>query len=273
MHKRLLFISFLSLILVNGYSQKANHKSSLTLSLGPSFPLGKYANKNLDDDRAGLAGIGEQVNISYDLKLWKHISLSATLYGQRNGIKAKDIAADLSQRKYYDIGVFVSTPGFPPPVVTTYSTYPNWKIDKKAWMMGSVLLGATGEFPFKPSGKLSFIAKIMAGAIYVSSPKIHGMSVTDTTEAVIDQQSKSTFGVSFLLRTGLKYNINKRWSFIAGIDHFSTSSITFHDVQTTLTTVKRVVGNLIYAAQQMQTADGKQAINTLNLNVGIGFKL
>jgi hypothetical protein len=267
MAKRLLFISFLSLILFSCYSQK----SSLTLSVGPSFPVGAYAGKNLDNEHAGFAGIGEQVNISFDYKPGKYFGFSATLYGQRNGLNAKAMERDLSQRRY-SIGFFTWYPGAPPPTTVTYVTYPNWKINKSAWMMGSALVGVSAELPCNKSGNLSFVAKIMAGVVYVSSPKLFGKSVTDTAQAQIEQTSESALGISYLTRAGLKYHLNKKWILVAGVDYFSTGRLTFDDVKATLTSAK-TTGGLPQSSQSMQTGDARQTISTINLNVGVGLRL
>src|ERR1044072_2017671 len=117
MPKRLPLILFLSFIAFGSYSQK----STLTLSLGPSFPVGDFAAKNIDNKQAGFASVGEQVNISFDYKVGKHISLSAMLYGQRNGLNRKAMESNLSQRKFYGGGAFVwsgEVLGQPPPPTT-----------------------------------------------------------------------------------------------------------------------------------------------------------
>jgi hypothetical protein len=272
MSKRLLFTSLLSLITCACFAQKNNRKSSLTLSLGPSFPVGSYAAKSLGNDKAGFASIGEQVNISYDLPIGKYVDISFMLYGQRNGLNRKAMEGELSQSKFYGSGFFVWSPGTVPPTNPTYTTYPNWKVDKKAWLMGSALGGVSAEIPFKPTSKYSFIAKLMVGAVYVSSPKLYGESITDTAQAYVEQTSKSAFGVSYLVRAGIKYNLNKKWSFVAAIDHFATNSIKFKDVKATVTTFK-TVGGLPQATQSSMTADASQTINALNLNVGISLRL
>src|SRR5262245_46693691 len=105
MTRQLLLISFLSLILLESYSQK----SMLTLSAGPSFPVGDFGYAGTYDSRSGFAGFGEQVNIGYDYKLGKYLSISVMVYGQRNSFARKAMQRKMWEPLYNPMALYASS--------------------------------------------------------------------------------------------------------------------------------------------------------------------
>lgn len=258
--------------LTNCYSQAFKNKNYVGFSIGPSIPIGNYGSKDMKNNLAGFAKIGLSVNLSYGHKLGKHVGISAMLLGQLNPLNKKALENEFSQAKISNGVWFSSSTTDPPPSPPSYTIYPNWKFDKDSWKMGSFLLGADGEFP-SHSRNLFLMAKAMMGVIYVSSPEISGSSTTDTATANVKQSSVSAFGISYLLRGGIKYMVNRKISILFSVDHFSTNNIKFKDIKATFNSVKYVDGYPSSTTQSSTTADGKQKINAINVNVGIQLKI
>lgn len=271
MIKTISIIIFSSLTLSSCYSQTFKDKNYVGFSIGPSIPIGNYGSKDMKNDLAGFAKIGLSMNLSYGIKLRKHVGISAMLLGQLNPLNKKALENEFSQAKISDGVFFASSTTDPPPSPPSYTIYPNWKFDKDSWKMGSFLLGADGEFP-SHSRNLFLIAKAMMGVIYVTSPEISGNSTTDTATANVKQNSVSAFGVSYLLRGGIKYMVNRKMGILFSVDHFSTNNIKFKDIKATFDSVKYVDG-FPSSTQSSITADGKQKINAINVNVGLHIKI
>jgi hypothetical protein len=268
--KKIILAAIISLLTVSSsYSQTAGNRGYLGISVGPSFPVGNYGRKNLDNSASGFAKTGETVAISYAKLTGKHFGFAGILVGQLNPLDTKAMENSFSQMRI-PLGIWSSSTTNPPP--GPYTTYPNWKIEKKSWLAASLLAGGYGEF--SSGDNFSFTVKAMAGVVYASSPAITGSSITDTAQAYYKQSSKSALGMSYLTSGGIKYNLSKKISLLTNVEYFATSEIRLKDIKTTITTFKGTPGSPDYsAAQSIRTADGKQTIGTVNVVVGIGISL
>jgi Outer membrane protein beta-barrel domain len=269
MKKIISLLPILFLIVLNSYSQKENAKSNLSVSFGPCVPVGAFANKDIYSSTSGVAKIGEAVNISYTYLVDKHFGIAASLLGQRNGINTKSFEDAFSIHKFYD-GFYSGTLTDPPPN-PTYSIYPNWHFDKKSWKSASLLVGGYCEFPLQPSGKISFTGKVMAGVVYAKSPGLYGSSVTDTAKATITQSSNHADGFEWLVSGGIKYNLTKKISLLAGVDYAGTNDISFHNIKTTFFTIHNYSTAMAYTSENFSEVSGKQNMSTVHLNFGIGL--
>jgi hypothetical protein len=75
MRKRCLFISVLILHFCCGYTQLKN-KNYLDFTIGPSFPVGEYGQKDIKNNSSGFANTGEFLKISYVHQLLAVLSIS-----------------------------------------------------------------------------------------------------------------------------------------------------------------------------------------------------
>ena len=269
MKKIISLLPILFLIILNSYSQKENSKSDISISFGPSFPLGAFANKDIYSNTSGVAKIGEAVNISYTYLVDKHFGIAASLLGQRNTINTKSFEDAFSIHKFYDAfytGTIADPPGNP-----SYSTYPNWHFDQKSWKSASLMVGGYCEFPLQPSGKISFTGKVMAGVVYAKSPGLYGSSITDTAKATITQSSNHAYGFEWLVSGGIKYPLTKKISLRSSVDYAGTNNISFHNIKTTFFTVHNYSTAMAYASENYSEGGGKQNMSTVHLNFGIGF--
>ena len=275
MPKRLPVILLLIIIAQQGLSQKAD-KGSLTLSLGPSIPLGDFGKKEFYNNKAGLAGIGQQATISYDHKLGKTFSLSVTFLAQRNPLNRKYVQEELGEAHIIGvIGMYTTTLQPPPQYAVPYSRDGNWKVDRSAWFVGSLLLGVSAEFPLKESGDLAFFTKAMIGVARASTPKLHATSSSDTAYVVQDQTSRSATGVSYTLKGGLKYNLSEKLIGLFSVDYFGTGRINFTRIKSTTTATRFTTGSSTPSqiSQSQTIFNSNQAISAVNVSVGFGLRL
>ena len=244
------FTIILLIVLCNCQAQTAD-KGYFSLSIGPSFPIGDYASKDVSSPSSGIAKTGQVINFSYERVLGKQLGIAATLHGQRNPIDVETFEK------------FLANTGFS-----------NWKIDKAAWVSGSVLFGLYGQFPVKASTNIAFTTRGMLGVVYAKSPELNGTSTSSTSSALIEQTSVSAFGLSYLLNTGIKYSLNKKISLLGEVEFFGTPELKFKDVKATFRSATFAPGGFpISVQEQTSTTDGKQTISSINLNFGIAIKL
>jgi len=276
MNKRLLLITFITLMAFSCFAQKPNDKNVLSFSTGLSIPLGDYAATSPTNNQSGYAKAGEHLSLQFEHKLNSKFGIIAELYGQRNGINNTLLAQQFSQVKFYQ-PVFYN-PSEPPPA-PQYVTYPNFKVDKHSWYTGAVLVGAEIHIPLATTNKLFFTAKAAIGAAYVSAPKLNASSITDTAAAFITQGSASAFGFAYMAGAGAEYKLTKKLGLAFGIDYFGTQ-VTFKN---TTETVVQLYGfnipnlpipsNANAISVGKTTADQKQPVAALNVHAGITLVL
>jgi len=265
-----LFFLAITLITVNAQAQQ--HKSHLEIAIGPSFPVRHFAQDNINSSSSGFAKTGQSVNISYSRLLGKRLGVAASLRGQRNPLNIHSMEEEFSKFEIPQGLWTVSNPGQPlPPLPTT--TYPNWKFDKQSWLLGSLLLGAYGEFPTS-NEKTSFIAKALIGAIYADVPGAEGRSITDTATASFVQTKTDSFGFTYSVDAGLKFDIAKTLSFLMTVEYTGTNNLRFDPATATFTATDGTPGTPGYSVSQSTvTGEPRQIISSVNLMVGVSIKL
>ena len=277
--KRFLFgAALLLLVFVRGFSQDKKDNSILSLSFGPSLPLGNYHSTDINNSKAGFAGFGGDVNISYAHLLHKNFGIAAAVIGHFHPLNTNAMEKSFDNEKFITGPVFITGMGQPPPPPTSYIEWSNWKFNKKSWLSGSALLGAYGDFPVTP--KVSIIAKAMAGAACVSMPELKGEAYNDTSLIMVDQKKVSSIGFAYVLNAGVKYNLTKRFSLLAAIEYFSTANIKFKNVTSTsfigiypVIPYTYILGNYSVIDASSSTANVYQKLSSLNLNIGVGLNL
>jgi hypothetical protein len=271
MQKNWLLPSTLILIAFNCFAQNKNN-GTIVFSIGPSFPVGKYASKDIMSNSAGLAKTGETASLSFYSKRKKQFGFTVAMQAQRNPLNTKALENGFSQAKFSQFVVFASNGTMPPPP-SSYTTYPNWKFDKHAWLAASLLAGCYAEFASHNSS-LSFILKGMIGGLYVSSPKLNGKSITDTATASFEQNSKSGIGFTCLLGSGIKYQLSKKLSLYSDLEYAGTNDIKFKKIHGVFFTTHGSPGSPNYSVSQATiTADRRQKITNINFRIGMGLRL
>ena len=268
MKKLLLIILVFSYPSIKLFCQ--SNKGTLSLSIGPSFPLGNYAKTDQANNLSGYSKAGESINISFNYKLNNGVVFEAMLYGERNGLNTKAFANQFSEAGFF---TFYGDPRY----------YSNWTIDKKSWNVESLLLGVTRHWPIgKPNGRISILAKTLLGLAYVQSPELNANSKTDTSYVILHQNNASAIGTSFLLSAGVEYRLSKKIGIVFSCDYFGTTQILFKNITEGIAATN---GGLrvpkIYSLPNSEstpiaesiTDNSKQTIISINIKLGICFTL
>ena len=255
------------------FSQAAKERGNISITVGAAMPVGQFASTALLDSKSGFAKTGESLSLSYSRPIAKTTSLIVHIQAQRNPINKNAFENSFSQLKIYQ-GFYAGSGQNNPPPQTSYKIYPGWKFEKKSWLYRALLLGAQKQFKPNSYDKINLFAKIMAGAMYAQSPELNGKSFSDTATANFQQSKSSAFGFVYSFGGGFNYTLTKTVFLTSALAYFGSNKIVFKDVKTTFTTTKGTFGSPEYSVQQSATTgNGKQAISSVNVAAGIGFKL
>lgn len=266
MRKQIILLAIIICSALSGFSQTISSKSSITLSVGPSFSLGDYGNTDKENNYAGYSNTGINASISYRYKLNKTIGLEAMVYGQQNALKTSALEKNFSEASLLD-----QQPGY----------YSNWSIEKKNWQIGSFLVGVSGEIPSENSSKLSFNAKILLGLAYSKSPDIKGDSRNENDYAIIIGKYGTGIAPSWLISPAVNYQLNNRFKLSLNTSYFGTTKISFKDVTEVIAATNggliipgfydlknSVNGPIIYEDKTTR----KQSIQSISVNFGVSFQ-
>ncbi len=271
--KKLLLLIFVAFIHSTFIFSQVRDKATISLKAGPAFSTGHFASTNLYDESSGFAKTGETISLFYAKPIAKKIAFLINASGQRNPINRGAFEASFSKAKIYQGFYFGSDPNNPPPQ-TSYEIYPNWTFEKSSWLYAALQLGAEGRFPLNEQKNIQLIINVTVGSLYATSPGLKGNSITDTSSATLTQSKGSAFGLIYSIACGLNYHLNKRYFITSALNYTGTNEVTFKNVKTVLTTTKGNFGTPGYSVQQSTTtANGKQAITSINLLIGFGISL
>jgi hypothetical protein len=273
---------FVSLIIFSlcglaAYCQQQPQKSHFDILVGPSIPLGKLAKKDGDTRNAGFAKTGEYLKVSAVKSINNKFSFGAFIQVQRNPVSTSALENFASKLNAPTLVFGTGFPPLPPPPPSgPEDTFKNWHFNKSAWTSTSLLIGVIRDLEFKQHPQLSAFAGVYVGGVYCWSPKIHGESTSDTANAKFTQSSSSGIGFAYSATTGLKYSLNTKTKLVFNVDYFGTTNINFSGVKSNLNASRTGIfggGGLPSAWGWQRTADAKQAIQSINIGLGISFLL
>ena len=147
----ILFILCLSLSICKTYSQNTDLPFKAAISVGPSFPVGKFSNTVPDSSTfPSAAKPGPSVTVSFSYG-FRHSHFGIEILGgwQQNNVNDFAIARHLAAGMPAGSEIGVKTD--------------NWHIWK-------ILAGPTFEFPFTKNGKLSFECGVLGGVLKTTIP-------------------------------------------------------------------------------------------------------
>lgn len=229
--------AFLVLILSSPLFSQNESNGYIGLSVGPSFPIGDFASKDTDNDEAGLANPGVMFEISFAHKLGgSNFGISALLRGQGLPTDAQTIADEFGQQ----------APGA------------DWTVESESWGIGAFMFGGYGSFPV--SDNISFDTRAMIGFASASSPKLDVTGSANGNIIWIEQESADASAFAYLVGAGFQFGVGDNISLLTNLDYLGTGP-EFSEVET-----KTSDGNT-------STSTWEQSIGTINLSVGIAYKL
>jgi hypothetical protein len=241
------------------YYASAQHKSQLSLSFGPTLPVGNYAQKDTNGSLVGFAygkvvngsGLAKTgINLSLDYKYYLSDSwgLALQLKGQRNSVDANFI------RQYIlDHGASTAT------------------AQSDSWVAGSILAGGFYHTPIcRKIDKWEMQLKLVGGVLKTSIP---GQTVNSTYSqqgnpipiVAYSKRDAQTLGLGFAwqISAQLQYRLSKNVSLIGGIDYSDAS------LHTTYHYVQLINGN--YTIGDPYTVHF--GMGSININAGLGIWL
>ena len=187
---------------------------SIAASVGASFPTGKFAGKDFSDSSQSLATMGLAVDLLCDYRINAHFGLALLLTGQDNSVNTLSIEKQMAARNLDATAIDVNSGD---------------------WMIGKVMLGPTLSLPFGKTGKWQFTARLMAGAMRTSEPKLLVQEVSELSggfglSGPVTEESQSYRGkvslpwaFAYLGGVAARYAINERWSFRVDLDYSGAS--------------------------------------------------
>jgi len=95
---------FLAILMCQKLFSQQN-KSTLAISIGPSFPVGNYSKTEADIEQSGYAAMGGAVSLSYAHRIGNGFSVVAMVGIQKNGTNKAAFEKQVSQ------SAFVIAPG------------------------------------------------------------------------------------------------------------------------------------------------------------------
>jgi hypothetical protein len=177
MKKQLFIITLLMLTSIISFAQltsktKSGKKFVIALTGGPSFPVGKYEKKDINQPQSGYARFGYNLNLNFNYQADKNFGLTSTIIYSRHKLNIDEIKKDLNN--------------------------PNLSVDHYQYY--GILAGPMATINL--SDKVMLDIKLMAGVAEANSP-VFSLSNTQITNEKWNEAFTWQYG------TALRYNFNE----------------------------------------------------------------
>jgi hypothetical protein len=233
--KSLLTLFATLLLFTSLYAQEDDRRGFVSLSLGAAFPFGDFANTDTDNDDAGFAMTGGNVNVAFGYKLGQTLGITAMINAGSNPLDEEAVEDEFEDN-------------FP---ATT------WDIESDPWTYATLMVGGFATFP--AGTRSSFDVRLLVGALSSKCPEIRATASGFGASGTLVRESKTemtgAFDVGFIYR----YRITDPMCVFASAD-FLSANPRFEDVETS-------------GAFGTSSADFDQNLRVFNLNVGVAFLL
>jgi hypothetical protein len=209
MHKKTLLFITTFFIFTVAKGQENHSGFSVGVSVGPSFPIGKFGSRDTSnygagDPRsgsvAGWAKTGPAVNISVGYRLNPSFRFILMFGGQENK---------------QDEGTFEKT-------VYTYRASDSVAGNTERWKIGKIMAGGAFSLPISVSGRLFFQVKALAGLCKTAVPA-HKYAIFDTEASSGMWDSPFYIGGGSLTKTPLPWTFCFQIS--PGLKYFLTQKV------------------------------------------------
>jgi hypothetical protein len=242
----------------------AQERSLITLSIGPSQPVGTFASQNGDGDGAGLARIGGVLDLSYQHRLHGGpLGLSA---GVRTRLNPMNEDANLAWPKSMDTGY-------------TYT------VAKKSWEAGGIFVGA--YYQRSLGSGLALEAGVSVGAVYAVLPTLSATAVRKSVlyagsedYRTVNANKAHALAPSVLPRVGIRYPLTSHFS-VALHAAFWYLRPTFKNITETVVSTQGLNVSGVYnlsnsigpVVSESRNRDITQDMYTVDLEAGLSLRL
>ena len=212
------------------------------LSVGPSFPIGKFANKDYMDSSAGFATLGVAANVSFGYQLNNKISVLFSIGGSQH-------AQDEEARE------LKGGPGMGGSVTTD--------VDAEKWKAIKLMLGARLSSPVSFPGKISFYTDISAGICKTAIPEYSGIVYVNNmlSGSFTYGEIKLPWSFCYQIGAGLKYGLNEKIYLVGNLNYFDSAPV-HHGMKNI---------NPPNPAGPYAPFETKYHLSTINVSVGAGI--
>lgn len=253
------FLLFVSTCLFVFTSFSQQHNNSVTLSLGPAFPVGKFASTNADDPNAGAARIGGVADLSYAYS-FNHSNFGIFALA-RARINSIDVQASLS------------------PLMKTFPGY-DWPAAHKYWEAGAFMVG--GYHSSLLTNKISIEEGLMFGVAYALRPAYNTTAIKalndfpgDADVLFINSPKAHAITFSSLLKIGASLQLTNNISLVADIDYWYIKP-TFKNVTQSISIANGLNIPYLYTLSNSHLppsfyfykSDNTQSMSSVNVTVG-----
>lgn len=228
-----IFLAFLSFF-TTVFSQD---RGCFSVSLGANVPKGVYALTDFKSEDATLAKTGLFVNITMDNKLGKYLGIHSMINYGGNPIDENYVLSEFNSE----------IPQF------------TWSVDSRPWKLFGIMFGPNSNIPLIKE-KLSLDVRALLGVTKVSSSYLYVSGYYERTFVWAKKERVSATSLSFQLGSGLKYNVNGATSLMLNINYFGCAP-NFLDLPTS------------YSDGSKYYRSFKQKVRTINLGLGVGYRL
>ena len=262
MKKTPILCLILALLSLHAGAQSQSH-GVLSVTLGPSVPVGDFAGTDANSETAALATIGALADLSYQHSFAGNSRLGwfASIRGRYNSVsKSGSLAPLQSQLPDY-----------------------HWGTNSCHWLTVAAIAGGYYQWTLTP--QLSLQANIGLGVAESWSPKQTitgvrdsvGFGPVDLIQASV--KSVSATAVTAIGGLSLSYRLHGRWSLLAKADYMYLKP-KFHNVTTTVVNAHHLIipnnlspSNASYVTVNTTTRDYEQPMSSVNISVGLGWAL
>jgi hypothetical protein len=213
----------------------------ISLSIGPSIPVGNFANKDIKNANAGFAKTGSKVGINAGFKLLENVNIGASLFYSVNSYDVSSLTQKLAN----------DYPG------TT------WGTSGRSWDIYGGMVGLTYSYPFKNRFVSDF--KFQSGFMQSSIPE---MVVTSNNNLKITEAKKSASSLVYLISVGGHYPLGRLLDIVGNLEYLGSSP--------SFSNISRVYNLPTYNPPGIVTSSSttsyNQNISMLSLNFGFRVK-
>ncbi|MEO5570102.1 MAG: outer membrane beta-barrel protein [Bacteroidia bacterium] len=200
MKRTIYILIFICLVVFAASAQSKSSEASsedkkgfIGLSLGPAFSYTDFASKDINNENAGFAKTGFNLNVSFGYRLGRHFGIAAMLCGNSNSFDNAGF-----EKIFSTLAQVNSTP----------------------WKSNGVMAGG---YYSSASSKVSFEMRLVIGYANTTSPEI-SVRLTDFSGAQVDLLQESVSGGTLCsdFGVGLKAALSEKFSFLGNLDFYAT---------------------------------------------------